>query len=302
MTAPAIQVEHSLGRGAGCGSCTGGWITPGDLVVGLVMLGVLLAFAINQVRCSSIRRWPSSEPRLPAGSECGPPPGHRHAGPRPVDGARPRHTELAQDRVDRRFRRDRRRSAARLDRGVDRRRRRHRHPDHRGCASLAGPGHRRPRRPCRECRQDDGRDDGRGHRVARLDVPDPGGPGSQVLTIRERSYVEIARANGVGTLGVIFKEVMPNLMPWVGAAFVGTVSGAIVAAVGLEAIGLGANDAHTLRGQHLLGPVLLRDVTRHVVVVDPADRDDRLHLHDALHDLVGDGPFRQPPPPARLTR
>jgi peptide/nickel transport system permease protein len=69
---------------------------------------------------------------------------------------------------------------------------------------------------------------------------------SQVLTIRERSYVEIARANGVGTLGVIFKEVMPNLMPWVGAAFVGTVSGAILAAVGLEAIGLGANDAHTL--------------------------------------------------------
>jgi peptide/nickel transport system permease protein len=69
---------------------------------------------------------------------------------------------------------------------------------------------------------------------------------SQVLTIRERSYVEIARANGVGTLGIIFKEVMPNLMPWVGAAFVGTVSGAIIAAVGLEAIGLGANDAHTL--------------------------------------------------------
>ena len=69
---------------------------------------------------------------------------------------------------------------------------------------------------------------------------------SQVLTIRERSYVEIARANGVGTAGVIFKEVMPNLMPWVGAAFVGTVSGAILAAVGLEAIGLGANDAHTL--------------------------------------------------------
>jgi peptide/nickel transport system permease protein len=69
---------------------------------------------------------------------------------------------------------------------------------------------------------------------------------SQVLTIRERSYVEIARANGVGTMGIVFKEVMPNLLPWVGAAFVGTVSGAILAAVGLEAIGLGANDAHTL--------------------------------------------------------
>ena len=69
---------------------------------------------------------------------------------------------------------------------------------------------------------------------------------SQVLTIRQRSYVEVAKANGVGTAGLIFKEVMPNLMPWVLAAFVATVSGAILAAVGLEAIGLGANDAHTL--------------------------------------------------------
>jgi peptide/nickel transport system permease protein len=69
---------------------------------------------------------------------------------------------------------------------------------------------------------------------------------SQVLSIRERAYVEIARANGVGTAGLIFKEVMPNLLPWVMAAFVGTVAGAILAAVGLEALGLGANNTQTL--------------------------------------------------------
>lgn len=69
---------------------------------------------------------------------------------------------------------------------------------------------------------------------------------SQVLLIRERPYIDVARANGVGIFGLIFKEVMPNLMPWVVAAFTGTVAGAILAAVGLEAIGLGANDAHTL--------------------------------------------------------
>ena len=69
---------------------------------------------------------------------------------------------------------------------------------------------------------------------------------SQVLSIRERSYVEVARANGVGTPGIIFKEIMPNLMPWVVAAFVGSVAGAILAAVGLEAIGLGANNANTI--------------------------------------------------------
>src|SRR4029079_19689468 len=69
---------------------------------------------------------------------------------------------------------------------------------------------------------------------------------SQVLTIRERSYVELAKGNGVGTLGVVFKEVKTHLIPSVAAAFVGTVSGAILAAVGLEAIGLGANDSYTL--------------------------------------------------------
>src|SRR4029079_18627434 len=49
-----------------------------------------------------------------------------------------------------------------------------------------------------------------------------------------------------GVWGIIFGEVMPNVMPWVVAAFVGTVAAAILAAVGLEALGLGANDTHTL--------------------------------------------------------
>jgi peptide/nickel transport system permease protein len=69
---------------------------------------------------------------------------------------------------------------------------------------------------------------------------------SQVLSIRERSYIEVAKANGVGTAGLIFREVMPNLMPWVMAAFVGTVAGAILAAVGLESLGLGATSTQTI--------------------------------------------------------
>ncbi len=69
---------------------------------------------------------------------------------------------------------------------------------------------------------------------------------SQVLSIRERSYVEVARANGETELGLLFREVMPNLVPYIAASFVGAVSGAILAAVGLEALGLGPNDVHTL--------------------------------------------------------
>jgi peptide/nickel transport system permease protein len=69
---------------------------------------------------------------------------------------------------------------------------------------------------------------------------------SQVLSIRERSYVRVARANGESELGILFREVMPNLVPYIAASFVGAVSGAILAAIGLEALGLGPNDVHTL--------------------------------------------------------
>jgi peptide/nickel transport system permease protein len=69
---------------------------------------------------------------------------------------------------------------------------------------------------------------------------------SQVLSIRERSYVEVARANGVSSFGLIFKEIMPNLMPFVVASFVGAVGGAMLAAIGLEALGLGAIQTQTL--------------------------------------------------------
>ena len=69
---------------------------------------------------------------------------------------------------------------------------------------------------------------------------------AQVLTIRERAYVEVARANGVGNAGLIFREIMPNLMPFVAASFVGAMTFAMLAAIGLEALGLGATQTHTL--------------------------------------------------------
>ena len=76
------------------------------------------------------------------------------------------------------------------------------------------------------------------------------GPGrairSQVLVMRERGYVEMARMSGTSGLGVIFKEMMPNLAPYVLASFVAAVAGAILASVGLEALGLGPLDSPTL--------------------------------------------------------
>jgi peptide/nickel transport system permease protein len=62
---------------------------------------------------------------------------------------------------------------------------------------------------------------------------------SQVLSIRERMYVQVARLNGMGPVGIIVREVLPNLVPFVAASFVGTIAAAILASVGLSALGLG---------------------------------------------------------------
>ena len=46
---------------------------------------------------------------------------------------------------------------------------------------------------------------------------------AQVLSIRERSYVEVARVNGQSEIEILFREIMPNLLPFIVASFVGTV-------------------------------------------------------------------------------
>jgi peptide/nickel transport system permease protein len=69
---------------------------------------------------------------------------------------------------------------------------------------------------------------------------------SQVLTLRERGYVQIARLSGMSNAEVIVKELLPNLLPYLGASLVGSVSAAILASIGLEVLGLGPFEAPTL--------------------------------------------------------
>lgn len=69
---------------------------------------------------------------------------------------------------------------------------------------------------------------------------------SQVLSMRERGYVQMARLSGASTWSIMFKEMMPNLLPYLAASFTGNVSGAILAATGLEALGLGPTRIPTL--------------------------------------------------------
>ena len=69
---------------------------------------------------------------------------------------------------------------------------------------------------------------------------------AQVLTLRERGYVEIARMSGMSGPAIIFFEMMPNLLPYLAATLVNAVSSAILASIGLEVLGLGPIDAPTL--------------------------------------------------------
>lgn len=69
---------------------------------------------------------------------------------------------------------------------------------------------------------------------------------SQVLTLKERGYVQIARLSGMSGRKVIVKELLPNLLPYLVAALVASVAAAVLAAIGLEMLGLGPFEAPTL--------------------------------------------------------
>src|SRR5439155_14623253 len=69
---------------------------------------------------------------------------------------------------------------------------------------------------------------------------------AQVLTMRERAYVHVARLSGVSNRKIIFLELMPNLLPYLAASLVAAVAAAILASLGLEALGLGAVDSPTI--------------------------------------------------------
>jgi len=69
---------------------------------------------------------------------------------------------------------------------------------------------------------------------------------AQVLSLRERGYVEVARLSGMSGPGIIFFELMPNVLPYLAASLIGAVSSAILASIGLEVLGLGPIDAPTL--------------------------------------------------------
>lgn len=62
---------------------------------------------------------------------------------------------------------------------------------------------------------------------------------SQTLSLRERAFVPLAKLSGQNDFEIAIKQILPNLLPYIMAGFVGSVSGAILALVGIQILGLG---------------------------------------------------------------
>ncbi len=62
---------------------------------------------------------------------------------------------------------------------------------------------------------------------------------SQTLSMRQRDFVEAARATDESTWRIIFYEILPNEIAIIAASLLGTVTFAILAEIGFEFLGLG---------------------------------------------------------------
>jgi peptide/nickel transport system permease protein len=69
---------------------------------------------------------------------------------------------------------------------------------------------------------------------------------AQVLSLKERNFVEIARLSGMSGLEIVFRELMPHMIPWLSANFVNAFIAAILAEAGLSILGLGPQSQMTL--------------------------------------------------------
>jgi peptide/nickel transport system permease protein len=69
---------------------------------------------------------------------------------------------------------------------------------------------------------------------------------SQVLSLREQPFVTISRLSNRSAPAIMAFELVPNLLAFIVATFVGAVSGALAIAIGVQLIGLGPIDTQTL--------------------------------------------------------
>ncbi len=69
---------------------------------------------------------------------------------------------------------------------------------------------------------------------------------SQVLSLKEREFVSLAKLSGIKERTIIITEILPNLLAYVAMVFVFAIGGAILAEAGISMIGLGPTNTVSL--------------------------------------------------------
>jgi len=69
---------------------------------------------------------------------------------------------------------------------------------------------------------------------------------AQILSLKEREFVNLARISGMKARTVLIREIFPNLLAYIATLFVYAVGGAIMAEAGISMLGLGATDVVSL--------------------------------------------------------
>ena len=69
---------------------------------------------------------------------------------------------------------------------------------------------------------------------------------AQVMSLRRQPYVELAKVTDLNDLEIIFQELLPNMLPYLGVGLANATVGAMLAETGLALIGLGPANIVTL--------------------------------------------------------
>jgi peptide/nickel transport system permease protein len=68
----------------------------------------------------------------------------------------------------------------------------------------------------------------------------------QISSLKERPYVELARVTGFSDIEIMFKEILPNFLPYIFVGFSYAVTGTMMAETALRLVGLGPADIPSL--------------------------------------------------------
>ena len=69
---------------------------------------------------------------------------------------------------------------------------------------------------------------------------------AQILSLRERPYIELAKVTGFNSFEIMFKEILPNIAPFIGMGLTNAIIGAIFAETGIRLLGLGPGEIPSL--------------------------------------------------------